>query len=115
MIKVSDMDSTDIDVDSLVKSTKVTIFASPLTPSEILVLALLDGVGWGLKGAFRISGRCLQINRLDICIIKGCFIFSVLKKYHLTTSSQPTEPMHWTLNCAIQGWVPGNLHCMIKI
>ena len=36
--------------------------------------------------------------------------------------SQPTEPMHWTLNCAIQSfpllcwsWVPGSLHYIISL
>ena len=34
---------------------------------------------WGLRGAVKISSRCLQINKLDICIIEGSSIFSVLK------------------------------------
>ena len=51
------------------------IFASP-TPLEIFVLALLRG---GPKGAVKISSHCLRINKLDICIMKGCFTFSVLK------------------------------------
>ena len=53
MIKVSDMDSTDIDADSLLKSTKVMIFTSSLTPFEILVSALLDVGGLGYKMCFQ--------------------------------------------------------------
>ena len=41
------------------------------------------------------------INKLDICIMEGCFIFQVLKNQHQTIFSQRTEPKYWTLNCAI--------------
>ena len=35
--------------------------------------------GGGLNDAVKISSHRLQINKLDICIMKGCFIFKVLK------------------------------------
>ena len=32
------------------------------------------GMGLDLKGAVKISSHCLQFKKLDICIMKGCFI-----------------------------------------
>ena len=47
----------------------------PNTPSlEASVLTLLQG-GGTLKSAIKISSHRLQINELDICIMKGWFIF----------------------------------------
>ena len=36
-------------------------------------------VAWILRGAVKISSHCLQINKLDTCIMEGSSIFSVLK------------------------------------
>ena len=38
------------------------------------MLASLHG-GGGLKSAVKIRGHRLRINKLDICIMKGSFIF----------------------------------------
>ena len=41
------------------------------------------------------------------CIMRGCFIFQVLKNLHQVVFSQPTELKYWTLNCAILSHIRG--------
>ena len=53
------------------------IFRNP-PPLETSVLTLLHE-GEGLKIAVKISSHRFQVNKLNIGILKGCFIFWVLK------------------------------------
>ena len=39
------------------------------------MLTLLLGEGGDLKGAVKMSGHCLEISKLDICIMKAVLSF----------------------------------------
>ena len=63
-------------------------FFEPPSPLKASMLTLLHG-GGGLKSAVKIRSHRLQINKLDICIMKGCFIFQVL---NISTRSYLANP-----------------------